>query len=89
MPRRVCKRETCVWMTDFMVLLKTLIINSSKIVETSSELIQTSSELISTSLELIQTSSELISTIAEYFKNRPTGHSNSRKTVKKCGHFLM
>ncbi len=43
-----------------MVLLKTLIINSSKIVETSSELIQTSSELISTSLELIRTIAEQI-----------------------------
>ncbi len=45
--------------------LKTLIISSSKIIETSSELFQTSSELISTGSELISTSSELIRTITE------------------------
>ena len=51
--------------TDWNVFLKTLIISSSKIVETSSELISTSSELISTSSELISTDSELIRIIAE------------------------
>ena len=51
--------------TDWNVFLKTLIISSSKIVETSSELISTSSELISTSSELISTGSELIRIIAE------------------------
>ena len=51
--------------TDWGVFLKTLIISSSKIVETSSELISTSSELISTSSELISTGSELIRIIAE------------------------
>ena len=47
------------------VFLKTLIINSSAIIETSSELIQTSSELIQTRPELISTIAELNSTIAE------------------------
>ncbi len=51
--------------TDWNVFLKTLIISSSKIVETSSELISTSSELISTGSELISTGSELIRIIAE------------------------
>ncbi len=51
--------------SDLGVFLKTLIINSSAIIETSSELIQTRSELIRTRSELIRTRSELISTIAE------------------------
>ena len=54
--------------TDWNVFLKTLIISSSKIVETSSELISTSSELISTSSELISTGSELISTDSELIR---------------------
>jgi hypothetical protein len=45
---------------EFVIFLKTLIINSSKIVRTGSELIRTSSELISTSSELNRTSSEQI-----------------------------
>ena len=55
----------------FCEILKTLIINSSAIIETSSELIQTSSELISTSSELIRTSSELIFRIAEQIAFAP------------------
>ena len=54
--------------TDWNVFLKTLIISSSKIVETSSELISTSSELISTGSELISTGSELISTGSELIR---------------------
>lgn len=50
--------------TEFGVFLKTLIFNSSEIVETSSELFRTGSELISTSLELISTSLEKFFRIA-------------------------
>ena len=57
--------ETNIPETDLLSILKVLIINNSKIVETSSELISTSSELISTSSELISTGSELIRIIAE------------------------
>ena len=54
--------------TDWNVFLKTLIISSSKIVETSSELISTSSELISTGSELIRIIAELL--IISVFKKR-------------------
>ena len=57
--------ETNIPETDLLSILKVLIINNSKIVETSSELISTSSELISTGSELISTGSELIRIIAE------------------------
>ncbi len=60
----IARRNERVW-NRLGRFLKTLIISSSKIVETSSELFQTSSELISTSSELISTGSELIRIIAE------------------------
>ena len=56
---------TSVFESDFGVIQKALIINSSEIVRTSSELIQTGSELISTSSELISTRLEEISTSSE------------------------
>ena len=55
----IARRNERVW-NRLGRFLKTLIISSSKIVETSSE-------LILTTLELILTTSELISTIAELF----------------------
>ena len=69
--------------------LKTLIISSSKIVETSSELIRTSSELISTSSELISTGSELIRTIAEqnFDDGSSRGSNNGRQMEKQADYF--
>ena len=58
--------------TDWNVFLKTLIISSSKIVETSSELISTSSELISTDSELIRIIAELL-IISVFKKNASIG----------------
>ena len=46
--------------TDFLKILKALIINSSEILETRSELIRTRSELISTRSELIFRIAELV-----------------------------
>ena len=56
---------TSVFESDFGVIQKALIINSSEIVRTSLELIQTGSELISTRSELISTRLEEISTSSE------------------------
>ena len=58
----IARRNERVW-NRLGRFLKTLIISSSKIVETSSELFQTSSELISTSSELNRTITEQILTI--------------------------
>jgi Asp-tRNA(Asn)/Glu-tRNA(Gln) amidotransferase C subunit len=64
------------------VILKTLIFNSSKVVEISSEEISTISELISTISELISTISELNPTIAD--KNWEISRIVFRK--RECKH---
>ena len=66
----IARRNERVW-NRLGRFLKTLIISSSKIVETSSELFQTSSELISTGSELIRIIAEQILTMAHcVFKQR-------------------
>ena len=69
-------------MSVVVAILKTLIFNSFKVVETSSEENSTSSELILTSTELISTSSELNPTIAD--KNWEISRIVFRK--RECKH---
>ena len=73
--------ETNIPETDLLSLLKVLIINNSKIVETSSELNSTSSELISTGSELIQTIAEQILTMAHRVVHTTAGRWKNRLII--------
>ena len=71
--------------------LKTLIISSSKIVETSSELIRTSSELISTGSELIRTIAEQILTMAHRVVQTTAGRWKNRLIIfiSRCSKLFL